>query len=303
MKQILVPTDFSTDATKAYRVAADIARKKGFSIHLYHIVKNHLSELSYWLHGIYEVAQVARLNDADKRMAESQLKEHAMNPLFKGLDVKTSISETMDTPVMQVVEEINDHNYELVILGSSKDTQNEHEFSSVLSRYSKLPLLILRDEKEVAQPNNTLVSLDFDGGSEAIINKMKHMEMSTSEKLDLVFINTPADFKTTVQVENRYKEVVNNLGLKMTKLIIHNALDDGEGLAYVMNKWGYDMVGLLSNPKNHLLDWTSENESTEKVIQQSDHSLFILNEGNVDNSYGAKSVEAIRFRKTPAMGQ
>ena len=87
MKTILIPTDFSSSANNALRVAALIARQAKAEIHLLHSVRTNID----WAHLPIEKRGSYPETLANIEKAESQLEKESWKPLLKGLKIHTHL--------------------------------------------------------------------------------------------------------------------------------------------------------------------------------------------------------------------
>ena len=95
MKKILVPTDFSTQATAALNFAVEIARKQNAEVLLYHVIESYLTTVHY-RSGLVETTQSAEESAfmlALGLQAKQKLAAVAADEKYKGVNITCYIQE------------------------------------------------------------------------------------------------------------------------------------------------------------------------------------------------------------------
>ena len=152
INQILVPTDFSEHARHALNYAVELSREFGATIHLLHVCDdiNHiLADPSATLISISELVE------EQERLANAELNELAAT-VPEGIEVLPRIK--MQAPVVGILKYAEDHDIDLIILGTHGRTGMAHlvlgSVAERVVRQASCPVLVVRPrEHEFISPD------------------------------------------------------------------------------------------------------------------------------------------------------
>ena len=189
MKTIIVPIDFSDQASYALKVAASLAGRHGSEILVLHMLELNQAIISS-TEGFYQEHTVFLLKLAEKRMGEFLDK-----PYLKGIKV---------TPVIKhfkVFGEVNEvaekHQADLIIMGSHGTDGLKEIFigsnAEKVVRHSEIPVLIVKKEIEEFKVTDFVFASDFDNEGIRAFERARDFARKLNARMHLVYINTPGD--------------------------------------------------------------------------------------------------------------
>jgi nucleotide-binding universal stress UspA family protein len=111
MKLIFVPTDFSEPATRALRMASELARESGA-----HLLVMFADKFELPIDYTTTVAQVAI---GSQHLAENALEElHTYTELHVGKDVPFDVRVAISAPVNAILDLVNETGADLIVMGT-----------------------------------------------------------------------------------------------------------------------------------------------------------------------------------------
>jgi nucleotide-binding universal stress UspA family protein len=259
MKNILIPTDFSAFSKSAMRTGAYIASKTDATIHLLNICQapedwNRLS-----------VTQMQRFPEIEGRIVESELRLQKLitEPLFSGLDVKTSVMG--GSAYRQIVDYAEKFKIDLIVMGAHGMNELEGPFigSTAQKVVRVAPCLVLSVKKNFkpASLKRLVFASDY---SEAHLVKsfksIKNFAQDIGAKVDFVHINTPYNFHSTDTIEKSMREfAIPHRELKPS-FFIQNDYTTEAGIINISKKVKANMIALVTHNRkgrsNYLLGVT-----------------------------------------------
>lgn len=280
MKTILVPTDFSVEAQKAYPLAASIANKYGVNLTLFHIVRSHIDDLvGHWSGTslLYNPSSIPELDKGEQQDAELKLKQIAALECFKGIQVDTKISTSYDGNTLDsIINEINHENYGLIVMGTAGDEQEGESFAELVTRHTTIPIITTKRAIEDFTPKNIVVCTDFDTITMGFLQKIKSLKERYDAELTLLYVNTPQHFKTTLDAEKAGRRTARKYGLGDYKLASINANDVREGIEQYIERSGADMLALSTHGRTGLSHYFF-GSNTEDLVNESEIPVYSYN--------------------------
>ncbi len=243
MKNILVPIDFSDYANNALYIAANIAKTQDAEIHLLHTLGISNSILPQ---------EEDQMNTALYiKHAENKLKEFIGEKTFlKSLKISFHIKKHL------VYKEINatikEVNADLVVMGShGSDGMEEILIGSNTQktvRYSEVPVMVVKSKMIGFEIRDAVFACDFQlenvRSYENAVNFFKLLNI----RLNLVYINTPANFITTSNLNKTFSEFFRNVDADykrpLESITIFNDLDIESGIMNYCKSIDADFIGI-----------------------------------------------------------
>jgi len=170
--KILVPIDFSPFSDYATDYAIFLAQKYDAQISLFHVIVLYEADVD-------EEAHVKQLEEIIKRKEENTnelFERHRQKFLNKNLNINSQITRGI-SPANTILEYIDEHNYDLVLMGTHGRTGIKNwiygSVTEKVVRLSKIPVMTIHINPVNIQIKKILVPVDFsensrDGIQEAI---------------------------------------------------------------------------------------------------------------------------------------
>lgn len=193
VKNILLTTDFSKAAQKAYPAAAAIARKFSATLHLVYALEP-FPALAMGAQGFSAGILAQEYQEEIRSRLEAHAQEHSA---LKGLAVVPHlVSEPNLAQVLQSFE--RDQKIDLVVLSTHGRTGIEYallgSFAHKMVRYSAAPVLAYRPVeggKEAFAPRLVLVPFDFSENARAVFPMTQFLARSYGSSFAFIFVNEP----------------------------------------------------------------------------------------------------------------
>ena len=206
MKNILVPTDFSTCAISAGLMAIELARKSDAEIHFLHLMQTPVDWVKLPL-------------EKEKQYPETKEKiTHARNELNKlvqlaeSKSIKAKAFLALDKGKEDIEEHIHTFGHDLLVMGSHGIKGIKEVIGSntqKVIRYSEVPVLVVKKYAGEALPENIVFASHFDESYLGTFSKVLDIASLLKAKIHLLFVNTPDHFAATKVVEENMLPFIN----------------------------------------------------------------------------------------------
>ena len=280
MKTILVPTDFSQEAEKAYAIAGSIAKAFGTDVCVLNITKSHIENLVGHWNGtslINNIASYASMDANEQDEVNEKLKALAKRKEFEGVKVTTKTSMSYNEEIIsELIEEINHTDYGLIVMGTAGDQQEGESFSEVVARHSMTPVLTSKSLLPGFNPKNIVLCTDFESITMGFLQRVKSIKEVFEGKLKLLYVNTPKHFKTTKQIEISAKKMARKFILGDYELFVYNANDVKTGIKEFVEREATDLLALSTHGRTGALHYFY-GSNTEDLINECDIPVYSYN--------------------------
>jgi len=255
MKRILVPTDFSPTAEKAFRFAYDLAKRAQGTIVLYHTYQ--------------PVENPFVATEETRRMYNEQTEANVlkrMQRLIKkvaGESSEVSISTIVgrEPLIDNILGFAEDHRIELIVMGTQGPTGFKKKMiGSVASRVaekSDLPVLMIPEKYVMEVPKNFVFATNFSHSDKHALTTLG--ELATLYQANITVIhfssayNTPANKQ---EEERNFETYAHHLKRELNKYRIYFHLMEVASVSDAMeslhNKHPYDVMAMVRRNKTFL---------------------------------------------------
>jgi nucleotide-binding universal stress UspA family protein len=249
MKRILVPTDFSTRAENALKVAAQIARKNNCEIHLLHMLEIP-SQMNDAITGGTAIPEIMLFLQKAKETMQF-IKEKSY---LQGLRIIDSIQ--LEKASHGILSFINKEDIDLTVMGANGISGFE-EFilgstTEKVVRLSPIPVIIIKEEINDFNPGNIVFASDFSDEIKKPFQKILDFANSFDAKLNLVTICTPNSFKTTAIANKIAKNFISEFEIKNFTFHIYNDLNIEKGIIHFAKDTNADLISLCTHGRTGL---------------------------------------------------
>ncbi|WP_100610174.1 universal stress protein [Confluentibacter lentus] len=244
MKKILVPTDFSTQAENALRVAAQLAKKHRCGIHLLHLIELPLQK----------VDPIIANNDLPEAIFFMKLASKHFETLLKKEYLKgiTIYQHVEFNDIFKGVFHICEKNQiDLIIMGS-KGSSGLSEMligsnTEKVVRTSEVPVLVIKKEHETFKIDNFVFASDFNDESKIPYTKATDFAKLFKAKIHLLMVNTPNKFMTTLEAEERMLNFTKHIDFKNFTINIYNDETIENGIMNYAKSINADLIGMSTH--------------------------------------------------------
>ena len=291
MKKIVVPTDFSTDAKKAYGLASKIAKTAKCEIVLLHILTSHLefiNDISYGGYNPHVVFDDNSLTESEK--AEEKLTDLVKLDVFNGVKVSYFISQSYRSdPLKDVLSFLNKREHSLIVMGTSGDDFTGDTNAEVVARKSTIPVLTLAAEMLDFDVNKILVPTDFHTIDLKFVHRVTELANLLGASLEFTYINTPKHFKDTDYIEKQWDRFEKKYRLVNEKFSVFNDHDVELGIVKMLARTDSSMLALSTHGRTGL-GHLFKGSYTEDIINNVSIPVYSY---NMSNDYYPRSYTTV----------
>lgn len=258
MQKIIVPTDFSDQAQYALDLASEIANKTGAKIVLIHVIE-FARRKSVFLGSSSLNTMATTVSTGDQaddiyfielfRRRKAQLEEILSDPRYERIDISDRIM--MGTPYHAIEEEITESKADLIIMGTTG--VNDWEESLIGStaekvvRHASCPVLTLRREVKLKDIDKIVLASDFKELKPGYIHIIKSIQKLFEAELNLVYVNTPGNFKNEREIINNLKNFATENELDDHKIHVYSHQHEEEGIIWYTEDYDMDLVMMVTH--------------------------------------------------------
>ena len=269
MKRILVPTDFSEHAENALKVAAQIARKNGSEIYLLHLLElpGHISD-----DGIGESNAVGRTTGVPEVMffmekTRERFDEVMNEPFLQGITVVEAIQ--FEKTFEGIIKHSKHHNIDLIVMGSHGASGFKEMFigsnTEKVVRTSDVPVLVIKKDEGDFSPKKFVFASDFSKEIKKPFAKVVDFANAFDMELDLVFINTPNNFKSSHAALQAMHEFAAAFNINNMQTHIYNDVNVEKGILHFANNVDADLIGMCTHGRHGLAHFFNGSISEDLV--------------------------------------
>ncbi|HSP11979.1 MAG TPA: universal stress protein [Salegentibacter sp.] len=220
MKKILVPTDFSDQAEKALKVAAQLARKFDSEIYLLHML-----ELPLQLIDPVQGSNTHNLPESIffMKLAHQRFSKLMAKPYLKDLKVKETV---LFHQAFEGIREVSEERKcDLIVMGSHGASGFKEMFigsnTEKVVRTSRIPVLVIKKDNPDFKVEDFVFATDADEANRHTLNHAAEIARKLSANLHLLFINTPNNFITSKEAYDLLDRFIEGSGVENENIKTH----------------------------------------------------------------------------------
>lgn len=262
MKKILVPVDFSEQATFACKVAASIAHKTNSEIILLHMLdvpstSVDPAETSNLRGGAQTIFYMKSIH---KRFAEFK-----SQPFFEGLKVIEHVK--FHKAFEGVIEESKKNDVDLIVMGSQGATGLKEMLvgsnTEKVVRQSYIPVLVIKQNIDNFDIKNLIFASDFGEQSRTTFQNVINFAKIFKAQIHLLFINTVRNFETTKTTEEKFANFIRGFELTNYTTNIFNDVTIEEGILNFGRRINADLIAINTHGRSGLYNLFTESISKD----------------------------------------
>ncbi len=269
MKKILVPCDFSETAIEAFKFAVGIAEKSNGVIHLLSVVE---------LPMLYDSAAVlsfeqAYMSDRKKEIEKNFAKMKEKWAKDVPVSIKIHVEYGGTVPVIRRM--ITETKADLVVLGTH-GAKGLKEFTigsntEKIVRSSPVPVIAMK--KSIKQVKSIVLPTPPDFDLEELTMEVKELQSFFGATLHILYVNTPARFRTDGQIKQAMKDFAKRFMLKNFTLNIYNELSEEEGIKSFAKEVKADIIAMRTHGRRGIAHFAS-GSIAEDVVNHIDCAIW-----------------------------
>lgn len=249
MKRILVPTDFSSRAENALQVAAQIAKKNNFEIHLLHMLEIP-SQMNDAITGATPIPEIMLFIQKAKETMQQTLNKSYL----KDLSIIDAIK--LEKASQGILSYSKDNAIDLIVMGSN-GASGLTEFiigsnTEKVVRLSTAPVIVIKEEINNFDPKNIVFASDFSEEIKKPFQKLLNFKQLFDANLQLVTICTPNSFKPTALAKKIMTDFIKEFNLDNYSINIYNDTNVEKGIIHFSNEINADLISLCTHGRTGL---------------------------------------------------
>ena len=244
MKRILVPTDFSSHAEYALKVAAQIARENDSEIILLHMLELP-TQGSDALGAGSDIPEIMFFKSKALQRLES----------IKHLDYLQCIIVYEVVQFEKAFDGIIDiskkNDVDFIVMGSHGASGFKEMFigsnTEKVVRSSEIPVLVIKNEIENFKVNDFVFASDFADEIKKPFERVLKIARIFKSHLHLVMINTPNSFKATHVAQKIMADFFQDLDYPDYSVQVYNDVNVEKGILNFANSVNADLTGMCTH--------------------------------------------------------
>ncbi|AVR45294.1 universal stress protein UspA [Christiangramia fulva] len=262
MKNILVPTDFSEQAEKALKVAAQLARRFGSDIYLLHMLELPL-QLVDPVNGSSQNLPEAIFF---MKLAHQRFSKLMAKPYLKGIKVHETVEfHRAFDGIMEISKE---KKCDLIVMGSHGASGFKEMFigsnTEKVVRHSQIPVLVIKKEIDTFKVKNFIFATDANEEHKHTLRKAIKFANTLEAKLHLLFVNTPNNFMTSEEANKRLQKYCGE-NQENCQLHIYNDISVEKGILNFAKKMDSQLIGISTHGRKGLAHFFNGSISEDLV--------------------------------------
>ncbi|PTX44466.1 nucleotide-binding universal stress UspA family protein [Christiangramia gaetbulicola] len=263
MKNILVPTDFSDQAEKALKVAAQLAKRFDGDIYLLHMLELPLQLIDPVGGSSQNLPEAIFF----MKLAHQRFNKIMKEPYLKGIKVHETVEfHRAFDGIMEIGKE---KKCDLIVMGSHGTSGFQEMFigsnTEKVVRHSEIPVLVIKNEIPEFEIDNFVFATDANESHKKVLRKAINFADTLGAKLHLLFINTPNDFVTSKEAHKRIEEFIGDLGSKVHEVHIFNDISVEQGIINFGNKINAGLIGIATHGRKGIAHFFNGSISEDLV--------------------------------------
>lgn len=256
MKKILVPTDFSKEATIATDLGFEIAKKSGADLILFHVVEegsgtsssfNVEGQIATKASGIDRLFMIKLIEKSKKQLAKA-----VKDPKYSSVNVDGVMRVGNPYHGMRTI--IADQKADLVIMGTAGRTGIEGMLigsnTEKIIRSAHCPVLTVQKKPATTDFKNIVFATSMSTNEEVFARIVKRTQAIYNSTIHLVRINTPGDFQRDYIVKGYMEKFAKKLQLRNFTLNIFNDLSVEEGVIRYADIINADLIAMATHGRS-----------------------------------------------------
>ena len=251
MKTILIPFDFSEQATNALHYGIEIAKRVDGQLYILNVKEfpEVNREISYHV-GLLHDVNTESLKEAEKDF--QRLLDKIM-PEGVSWKSKTRFGDISDN----ILEFIGQFNIDMVVMGTAGDNKLHSKVwgsnTEKVVRHSPVPVIALKSDMSSGEVKNIVFphALNSDSNEDLLL-KVKALQHLFNARLHVVRINTPLNFKKDITSWRELEQFASRYMLKDFTLNIFNDVDEEAGILNFSQRVKADLIAIGTHGRKGL---------------------------------------------------
>lgn len=258
MKKILVPTDFTENASNALNLAVEVAQENNSKLYLLHVVEYPIGATIDPI-GVSIVQPTdTELIDELTRNAKEKLKVIEEDLLKEEVEVTSSVD--LGNAYLSVVDKIKEEDIDIVIMGTH-GASGVKEFiigsnAEKVVRHATCPVLTIKNAIKKDDIKSVVFGSDFMDISDDVIMHLKQLQKTFGVQIHFVRINTPNNFEKDRVMRKLIEKMIEQQMFTDCDYTIYNDIYEEDGLLNFAEDINADIIAMATHGRtgiSHLI--------------------------------------------------
>lgn len=252
MKKILVPCDFSACAVEAYQFALKIAAKSKGEIHVLKAIELPVMIVSGFdvQPYVYDPTLLKEL-EADAKSKFDKLKNRFGSD---GVTVTFHVKHEPPTPAIR--QFVKENGIDLIVMGT-KGAGGLSEYligsnTEKIVRKATVPVFAIRKATDLFTIKKIVLPAMLRLDQALFIQKIKDLQAFFGASLEILWINTPMNFKTGDESRALLEEFAKHYKLENYNLHVRNDTIEEDAIMHFTKEIGGDMIAMATHGRRGL---------------------------------------------------
>jgi nucleotide-binding universal stress UspA family protein len=273
MKNILIPIDFSECAIAASDYAIQLAKMAKAKINFLHLQSTPVN----WIKLSKEKEK--RYPETLHAIGQARSKLNQWIKKAETSNINAESSLVFDAGKEEILRHLNDRQHDFLVMGSHGAKGVEEQIigsnAQQIIRNTKIPVLVIK--KPVLSPiKNILFVSDFTDISKGSFHTLTHFADILEAHIDLLFVNTPQQFKASKETSENMDLVMTHCNRKesCTRNVVNSSSVEDGIKDFILEK-PIDLIAICTHGKSGLRQLFSPS-ITEKIANHTSLPLLSI---------------------------
>lgn len=269
MKKILVPTDFSSCAKSASKMAIDLANCFGAEVHFLHLIMTPVDWVKLPKEKEANFPEVL----AQIGLANSELGELKREAERNGLKAHTYIN--FDQGREEIIKHTDYFSNDFIVMGSYGAKGFKEIIGSntqQIVRNSKSTVLMVREDHHLENLNTIVYATDLSNASKEPIQRVYEFASTLKLSVELLYINVPGRFMETKEIEGKYDAFKKYLGIDKIEFKYIDALTTERGISEYVDQKKSSMIAIHTHGSSNLFS----SSVTDKLVNHANAPVLCI---------------------------
>lgn len=279
MKRIIVPTDFSEQATYALDFACDIARKdedKDVEVTLVHVVEIPKKSASFLGGSAIDTEATLSEEESMERLfilklierRKNQFQELLADPKYSDVNINDRLLR--GTPYEEIGQTITEVQADMIIMGTTgADTWEEGLIGSTAEkvvRFATCPVFTTREPVNINKIKKVVLASDFKDDLGEYKDLPAKVQKIFGATLHLVYVNTLNHFLNDREIHSRMDEYIAQNKLSGVHKHVYNHKDAVDGILWFAEDYKMDLILMTTAGERSGLFKLFDHSKAEEVV-------------------------------------
>jgi nucleotide-binding universal stress UspA family protein len=262
MNRILVPTDFSEQATNALKVAAMLAKKYDADIYLLHMmeipmqhidpgaVKSDIPETLFFM-----------------KLAHKKFEDLMDSDFLEGITVHETVKA--DITFNEIKDACKEFNIDLIVMGSHGASGLKEMFigsnAEKVVRSSDVPVLVIKNHHDSFDIKNFVFASDFKNDNRETYKQAVKFAQLFDAKIHLLLVNTANNFITTYESRTLIDDFISGQTFENYTVNVLNDTSVEEGILNFSAEIDADLIGISTHGRQGIAHFFNSSISEDLV--------------------------------------